>query len=81
MRLLPAQCRAARGLLNWRQEDLARRARVSRSTVRDFEGEIHHLQRTTMQRLVHAIEAAGIELIGEEDACAGVRFHHPHGDG
>lgn len=76
MRLLPSQCRAARGLLNWRQVDLARRARVSRSTVRDFEGEIHALQRTTMRRLVSAIEEAGIELIGDGETDAGVRFRN-----
>lgn len=74
MRLLSSQCRAARGLLNWRQEDLANRAAVSRSTIRDFEGEIHSLQRTTEERLLAAFDAAGIELIGDASAGAGVRF-------
>jgi len=35
--LTPAQSRAARGLLGWSQSDLAGAARVSLSTVRDFE--------------------------------------------
>lgn len=33
----PEQCRAARAWLDWSQEDLATRASVSLSTVRDFE--------------------------------------------
>lgn len=37
MGLAPEQCRAARGWLDLTQEDLAQRAKVSLSTVRDFE--------------------------------------------
>jgi transcriptional regulator with XRE-family HTH domain len=33
----PEQCRAARGWLGWTQQELARRAGVGLSTVRDFE--------------------------------------------
>ena len=35
--LAPEQSRAARGWLDWSQEELAKRANVSLSTVRDFE--------------------------------------------
>jgi transcriptional regulator with XRE-family HTH domain len=35
--LSPEQSRAARGWLDWSQDDLAKRANVSLSTVRDFE--------------------------------------------
>ena len=35
--LTPEQSRAARGWLDWTQEQLAQRANVSLSTVRDFE--------------------------------------------
>ena len=33
----PAQIRAARALLGWNQQELARRANVAASTVADFE--------------------------------------------
>ena len=33
----PDQCRAARAWLNWSQDDLAKKAKVSGSTIRDFE--------------------------------------------
>jgi hypothetical protein len=33
----PAQCRAARGLLDWRQQDLAREAEVGVVTIRQLE--------------------------------------------
>src|SRR3546814_4394076 len=44
MILFPEQCRAARGLLNWTQAEPATFAGISRSTVRDFEGERHQLR-------------------------------------
>ena len=37
MQITADQCRAARGLLNWTQEQLATNARVSRATIVDFE--------------------------------------------
>jgi ribosome-binding protein aMBF1 (putative translation factor) len=35
--LSPEQSRAARGWLDWSQSDLAEKAHVSQSTIRDFE--------------------------------------------
>ena len=37
MSLSPAQCRAARALLNWTQEDLVRNSKVTKKTIADFE--------------------------------------------
>ena len=40
MEISPRQSRAARGLLDWTQDNLATRAGVSLKTVQDFEGEL-----------------------------------------
>ncbi|GGE17605.1 hypothetical protein GCM10011390_40930 [Aureimonas endophytica] len=72
MILRPEQCRAARGLLDWTQEELALRAGVSRSTVRDFEKERHHLNRGSEQQLVDAFAREGVELVALANGCIGV---------
>lgn len=61
--LLPQQCRAARGMLDWTQEQLATLAGVSRSTVRDFEGCRRELHQTTEALLIKAFESAGVRLV------------------
>jgi transcriptional regulator with XRE-family HTH domain len=59
----PEQCRAARAWLNWTQQDLARRAKVSLSTVQGFEkGETKPIPATTHAMRL-ALEAHGIEFI------------------
>lgn len=65
MKLLPEHCRAARGLLDWTQEQLARLAGVSRSTVRDFECGRHELHRATEALLIETFEAAGVRLVSD----------------
>ncbi|MPY74008.1 MAG: helix-turn-helix domain-containing protein [Alphaproteobacteria bacterium] len=71
--LFPEQCRAARGLLNWTQEQLAALAGVSRSTVRDFENGRHELHRATEAMLVKALEQAGIRLVSDRQE-VGIRL-------
>jgi DNA-binding XRE family transcriptional regulator len=70
--LTPGQCRAARGFLDWTQEDLAERAQVSRSTVRDFEKGRHDLHRSTETMIVMAFRAAGIGFLSVEEGGPGV---------
>ncbi|WP_414902329.1 helix-turn-helix domain-containing protein [Sphingomonas flavalba] len=79
MILLPEQCRAARGLLNWTQAQLACSAGISRSTVRDFEGERHELHRGTEDRLIRALEAAGVALLPPGFEGPGVRLRCDRG--
>lgn len=57
--LTPDLCRAARGLLDWTQEDLARHSEVSRSTIRDYEGSRHDVHRATEAQLRRAFEDGG----------------------
>jgi transcriptional regulator with XRE-family HTH domain len=72
--LLPATCRAARGLVDWTQADLARAAGVCRSTVREFEKGHHALQSASEAALVQALEAAGVELLRGGQGGPGVRL-------
>jgi transcriptional regulator with XRE-family HTH domain len=77
--LSPEQCRAARGLLDWTQEELAEQADVSRSTIRDFENGRHHLHPTTAAQVVAALERGGALLIPSDEAGPGVRLRKPVG--
>lgn len=60
--LTPALCRGARGLLDWTQADLAERAEVSRSTVKDFESGAHDLHRATEAQVLRAFEQGGVTV-------------------
>jgi DNA-binding XRE family transcriptional regulator len=70
--LSPALCRAARGLLDWTQSDLAEHAEVSRSTVRDFEGERHEIHRATGAQLRRAFEDHAVVFVAVEGIGPGV---------
>lgn len=74
MNLLPEQCRAARGLLNWTQEHLATVAGVSRSTIKDFECNRHAIHRATETLLIRAFEQGGVRLIPAQGEGPGVRL-------
>lgn len=63
--MTPTQCRAARAMLKWKQTDLAARAGVAVMTVRNFEGELTEPTRATVAVMWHALEAAGIEFVGD----------------
>ncbi|MBS7697620.1 MULTISPECIES: helix-turn-helix transcriptional regulator [unclassified Chelatococcus] len=81
MNLRPEQCRAARGLLDWTQDQLATAAGVSRSTVRDFECHRHELQRTTEMLVVKALEEAGVRFLAANREGPGVRLKKPAASG
>jgi ribosome-binding protein aMBF1 (putative translation factor) len=70
----PEQSRAARGWLGWSQTELAKRASVSLSTVRDFEMGHRTPIPVTIASLRRAIESAGIEFIEEEGKPVGIRL-------
>ncbi|MGA0594945.1 helix-turn-helix domain-containing protein [Enterovirga sp. CN4-39] len=72
--MTPAQCRAARGLLKWTQDDLAREAAVSIVTVRNFENEKSAPQRATLEVMRRALSGAGVDFIPENGGGAGVRL-------
>jgi predicted transcriptional regulator len=72
--ITPSQCRAARALLDWPQQELANQARVGVVTVRQFEGGAVQPRSATMDVIRRALEAAGAEFIPENGGGAGVRL-------
>lgn len=74
----PAQCRAARALLNWSQDQLETTARVARKTIVDFEREARKPYDRTLEALQSALEAAGVEFIEENGGGPGVRLRRTH---
>ena len=72
--LTPAQCRAARGLIDWSQSDLAQHAGVGIVTIRQLEADVHAPRRATLDVVRRALEAAGVEFIDENGGGAGVRL-------
>jgi len=63
--LTPHQSRAARAMLGWSREDLAAKAGVSAGTVTGFELLGADSKISTLHKLRHALEAAGIEFIDD----------------
>lgn len=69
------QSRAARGLLNWTQEQLATNACVSRATVADFENNSRAPLSNNSRSMADSMFAAGIEFIAENGTSGvGVKF-------
>jgi transcriptional regulator with XRE-family HTH domain len=65
--LLPKQSRAARALLGWNQNDLARESGVSLGTIKDFESGRHQLNAKALGELARAYQKAGLVLFFEDD--------------
>ena len=72
--ITPEQCRAARGLLDWSQQDLAENAQVGVVTVRQLEADTHEPRRATLDVIRRALEAAGVEFLDENGGGPGVRL-------
>jgi ribosome-binding protein aMBF1 (putative translation factor) len=63
MILSPPLCRAARGLVDWSQDQLAKHAAVGNSTVRDFEKGRRVPLDENLTAMRRALEDAGVEFI------------------
>ena len=76
-RVSGSQLRAARGLLAISGEDLSRISDVSWATIQRFESEndIPNSRSGTLERVVDALEKAGIEFLGDPTDSPGVRLH------
>ena len=69
----PVQLKMARAAAGWGVRELAKKAGVTANTVTRIENGADAKQ-STMDRLQHALEAAGIEFIQENGGGPGVRL-------
>jgi transcriptional regulator with XRE-family HTH domain len=67
MCITSAQCRAARALIDWSREDLARASHVGSRTLVDFERGARQPHRRTLVDLRRALEEAGVVFIDENE--------------
>jgi hypothetical protein len=74
--LTSGQIRAARGLLRWSAEDLAREAALGVATIKRAEGAENETSMTVANDLAvrRAFEGAGIEFIDENGGGPGIRL-------
>ncbi len=70
----PGLCRAARGLLDWSQQELAKQAGVGTVTIRELEGGKHEPRRATLYVVLQAFEKAGVEFLHVDGGGPGVRL-------
>ena len=70
----PEQCRAARALLDWSQDQLSKKASVGIVTVRQLEAGTHEPRRATLDVIRRALVDAGVEFIDENGGGPGVRL-------
>lgn len=75
--LSPRQCRAARGLLGWSQDQLADAANVARATIANFETGKTQPVGNNLSAIRAAFEAAGVAFIPENGGGDGVRMAKP----
>lgn len=69
-----AQTRGARGLLGWSQAKLAEAAGLSEATVKRFETGIAKVSEPAVQKMLTALEAAGVIFVEENGEGPGVRL-------
>jgi transcriptional regulator with XRE-family HTH domain len=77
--LQSAQLRAARALLGWRQEDLAKASGIALATVARIEQGKGVVQGnfSTIVKLQRALEREGITFIDDSAGGVGVRLYRP----
>lgn len=75
--LAPEQSRAARGWLEWSQDDLAQRAKVSLSTIRDFEKGRRVPIANNLDAIHRAFEASGVTFESADGVATGITVRLP----
>jgi transcriptional regulator with XRE-family HTH domain len=78
--LYAAQIRAARALLGWRQEELAKASRIGTATIQRIERSVGPIRGyvSTLMRIQASFEQAGIRFLDNEPGGGiGVRLSTP----
>ena len=70
--ITPAQCRAARALLDWSQQDLAKAAHLGLSTIRDFEKGRRVPTHNNLRGIKLTLEEGGV-VIGAMQSSVAIR--------
>lgn len=73
----PEQSRAARAWLGWGQDELATRAKVGVSTVRDFERGARAPIANNMDAMRRALEAGGVRFLFDGETPRGIEGPNP----
>ena len=72
--LSPSQCRAARALISWSQDDLANASGVAKATIAYFETGKRRPYEKTLEDLRRVLEKHGVVFIPVDGGGAGVRL-------
>jgi transcriptional regulator with XRE-family HTH domain len=75
-KMSPAQCRAARAILNMTQPRLGQIAKLGLSTIVDFEKTRRQVSDEAIDAIQTALERSGVEFISENGGGAGVRLRN-----
>src|SRR5688572_13685938 len=73
----PTQCRSARAILSWSQEELEARSGVKKKTIADFEREARVPHPRNMAAIKRALEKGGVVFIPQNGGGEGVRVEVP----
>lgn len=75
--MTPSQCRAARALLGWSQENLAQKAGCSRVRIAEFEQNKARPYESTLEKISSAFEVGGVLFVDPDaNSGEGVRFRN-----
>ena len=75
--MTPSLARAARAILNWSMSDLAERASVAPTTIRDYENGTREPHRLTRDAIAKVFHDEGVEFLGGPDQTPGLLVHRP----
>lgn len=76
-RITGSQIRAARGVLRWSVQKLAKQTGIGTATIVRYEEQdgIPPSRKNNLEKVRIAFEMAGIEFIGTPDSAPGIRIH------